>query len=64
MKTPADGSLLSAELRLAGRLDSRFFALLDAVQRTGSINRAAATAGLSYKGAWLLLEAPAAVARN
>jgi molybdate transport system regulatory protein len=56
MKTPADGSLLSAELRLAGRLDSRFFALLDAVQRTGSINRAAATAGLSYKGAWLLLE--------
>ena len=56
MKTPADGSLLSAELRLAGRLDARFFALLDAVQRTGSINRAAATAGLSYKGAWLLLE--------
>ncbi len=26
------------------------------MQRTGSINRAAATAGLSYKGAWLLLE--------
>ena len=56
MKTPADGSLLSAELRLAGRLDARFFALLDALQRTGSINRAAATAGLSYKGAWLLLD--------
>ncbi|MGL6110316.1 MAG: TOBE domain-containing protein [Rubrivivax sp.] len=56
MKHPADGSLLSAELRLAGRLDARFFALLDALQRTGSINRAAATAGLSYKGAWLLLE--------
>jgi molybdate transport system regulatory protein len=56
VKTPADGALLSAELRLAGRLDARFFALLDALQRTGSINRAAVTAGLSYKGAWLLLE--------
>ena len=52
----ADGKLLSAELRLAGRLDARFFALLDALQRTGSINRAARTAGLSYKGAWLMLE--------
>ena len=56
MKPPADGALLSAELRLAGGLDQRFFALLDAVQRTGSINRAAATTGLSYKGAWLLLD--------
>jgi molybdate transport system regulatory protein len=51
-----DGTLLSAELKLAGRLDARFFALLQAVQDTGSINRAARTAGLSYKGAWLLLE--------
>ncbi|MBK9133922.1 MAG: TOBE domain-containing protein [Betaproteobacteria bacterium] len=50
------GSLLSAELKLAGRLDARFFALLDALKQTGSINRAARTAGLSYKGAWLLLE--------
>ncbi len=50
-------SLLDAELKLAGRLDARFFALLDALQRTGSINRAARTAGLSYKGAWLMLEA-------
>ena len=52
----ADGSLLSADIKLAGRLDARFFALLDALQRTGSINRAARTAGLSYKGAWLMLE--------
>jgi molybdate transport system regulatory protein len=52
----ADGELLSAELKIAGRLGARFFALLDAVQRTGSINRAASTAGLSYKGAWLLLD--------
>jgi molybdate transport system regulatory protein len=55
--TPAhDGALLDADLRLAGRLDARFFALLDALHRTGSINRAARTAGLSYKGAWLMLE--------
>ena len=51
-----DGALLSGELRIAGRLDARFFALLEALQATGSINRAARTAGLSYKGAWLLLE--------
>jgi molybdate transport system regulatory protein len=52
----AEGRLISADLRLAGRLDARFFALLEAVQQTGSINRAARTAGLSYKGAWLLLD--------
>lgn len=52
-----DGGLLSADLRLAGRLDARFFVLLEALEATGSINRAARTAGLSYKGAWLLLEA-------
>lgn len=51
------GDLLGGELRLAGRLDARFFALLEAVERTGSINKAARTAGLSYRGAWLLLEA-------
>lgn len=50
------GNLLSAELKLAGRLDARFFALLQALQDTGSITKAARTAGLSYKGAWLLLE--------
>jgi molybdate transport system regulatory protein len=53
---PNDGALLSGELRIAGRLDARFFALLEALQATGSINRAARTAGLSYKGAWLLLD--------
>ena len=50
------GNLISAELKLAGRLDTRFFALLQALQDTGSINKAARTAGLSYKGAWMLLE--------
>lgn len=51
------GRLLDGELRLAGRLDARFFALLQAVHDTGSINKAARTAGYSYKGAWLVLEA-------
>jgi molybdate transport system regulatory protein len=60
----AEGSLLSAELRIAGRLDARFFALLDALQATGSINRAARTAGYSYKGAWLLLEAAGNLAQT
>lgn len=53
---PADGALLSGELRLAGRLDARFFALLQALHDTGSINRAARTVGLSYRGAWLMLD--------
>ncbi|MBL8330755.1 MAG: TOBE domain-containing protein [Rubrivivax sp.] len=50
------GQLISAELKLAGRLDARFFALLQALHETGSITKAARTAGLSYKGAWLMLE--------
>ena len=52
----AAGRLISGELKLAQRLDARFFTLLQALQDTGSINRAARTAGLSYKGAWLRLE--------
>jgi molybdate transport system regulatory protein len=50
------GNLISVELKLAGRLDARFFTLLEALEGTGSINKAARTTGLSYKGAWLLLE--------
>lgn len=56
VKASSSGFLLSGELKLAGRLDARFFALLAAIEATGSINRAARTAGLSYKGAWLMLE--------
>jgi molybdate transport system regulatory protein len=48
--------LVDADLKLAGRLDARFFTLLEAIGATGSINKAARTAGLSYKGAWLILE--------
>lgn len=55
-RSNSQGSLLTGELTLAGRLDARFFDLLEALHHTGSITRAARTAGLSYKGAWLLLE--------
>ncbi len=52
----ADTSLLQGSLTLAGRLDARFFALLQGIDDTGSINKAARVAGYSYKGAWLILE--------
>jgi len=58
----ADGAMLQADLKLAGRLDARFFALLGAIASTRSINRAARTAGYSYKGAWLVLEGAAKLA--
>lgn len=57
-----DATLLTSDLKLAGRLDARFFALLSAIDATGSINRAARTAGYSYKGAWLLLDTAATLA--
>lgn len=60
----ADELLVGGELRLAGRLDARFFALLEAIDATGSINKAARTAGYSYKGAWLLLETAANLAHE
>lgn len=60
----ADANLVGGELRLAGRLDARFFALLEAIDATGSINKAARTAGYSYKGAWLLLETAANLAHE
>ncbi|GLU32154.1 TOBE domain-containing protein [Trinickia caryophylli] len=59
-----DATLLSGDLKLAGRLDERFFALLEAIDNTGSINRAASVAGYSYKGAWLVLESAANLANE
>lgn len=47
---------VEAELRLAGMLDSRMIALLRAIDSTGSINQAAKLQGLSYKGAWQIIE--------
>ncbi len=47
---------LDAELRLAGTFDNRLIMLLKAIDRCGSINQAAKQVGLSYKGAWQILE--------
>ena len=47
---------LEADLCLAGTLDKRMIALLQAIDQTGSISQAAKQVGLSYKGAWQLIE--------
>jgi len=47
---------VEGELRLAGALDSRIIGLLKAIEQTGSLNQAAKKMGLSYKGAWQILE--------
>ncbi|CAG1020723.1 Molybdenum-pterin-binding protein MopA [Patescibacteria group bacterium] len=47
---------LEGELRLSGALDNRIIQLLKAIQQTGSLNQAAKQLGLSYKGAWQILE--------
>lgn len=61
---PAETSLVHGELRLAGRLDARFFELLRALELTGSLHKAARTAGYSYKGAWLVLDAATHLTRS
>lgn len=47
---------VAADLRLAGLLDRRMIDLLRAIDSTGSINQAAKLQGLSYKGAWQIIE--------
>jgi len=47
---------VQGEIRLAGALDSRMISLLKAIEESGSINRAAKQVGLSYKGAWQMIE--------
>ncbi len=47
---------VEGEFRLAGALDSRMICLLRAIDQSGSINRAAKQVGLSYKGAWQMIE--------
>ncbi len=47
---------VEGELRLAGALDSRMIGLLRAIAQSGSINQAAKQVGLSYKGAWQMIE--------
>ena len=51
-----DASLLTGDIKVAGRLDGRFFALLEALHATGSLRKSASVAGYSYKGAWMVLE--------
>ncbi|TAK59762.1 TOBE domain-containing protein [Methylobacter sp.] len=46
---------VDGELRLAG-LDSRIIGLLREIDQSGSINQAAKQVGLSYKGAWQIIE--------
>lgn len=49
------GAWVKGELQLAG-LDRRMIGLLKAIQQSGSINQAAKQVGLSYKGAWQIIE--------
>jgi molybdate transport system regulatory protein len=47
---------VEGELRLTGALDNRIIGLLKAIKQTGSLNQSAKQLGLSYKGAWQILE--------
>jgi molybdate transport system regulatory protein len=55
MKTQ-DTPLVASDLKLIGGLNERLFRLLAAVETTGSINQAAKEVGLTYKGAWEMIE--------
>ena len=48
--------LVAGELSLVSGLDARMLALLKAIDQTGSLNKAAKQVGLSYKGAWQMIE--------
>ena len=47
---------VEGDLRLVGLLDTRMIELLRAIDCSGSINKAAKLVGLSYKGAWQIIE--------
>lgn len=47
---------VTGDIRLGDSLDARMIALLRAVDQTGSINQAAREVGLSYRGAWQMIE--------
>ncbi|WP_150048168.1 MULTISPECIES: TOBE domain-containing protein [Methylomonas] len=49
-------NFVEGELRLAGAIDRRMIDLLKAIDSTGSISQAAKLVGLSYKGAWQIIE--------
>lgn len=48
--------LVSGDIKLIGGLNERLFRLLAAIETTGSINQAAKEVGLTYKGAWEMIE--------
>jgi len=48
--------LIEAELIIGGGLNTRLFDLLAAIERQGSLVQGARDAGLSYKGAWQMIE--------
>jgi len=52
----APARLIDGDLRIGGCLNAKLFHLLAAIDRIGSINRAARDVGLSYKGAWEMIE--------
>lgn len=47
---------LEGEIKLADSLDRRLIKLINSINQCGSINQAAREVGLSYKGAWNILE--------
>jgi len=47
---------VEGEISLAGSLDRRMMKLLQSIEQSGSISQAAKQVGLSYKGAWQILE--------
>ncbi len=47
---------IKADLKLADILDNRIIELLGAIEQSGSLNQAAKQVGLSYKGAWQIIE--------
>lgn len=53
---PVQPVLVEGDIRLIGRLGERLFRLLAAIESTGSINQAAKDVGLTYKGAWEMIE--------
>jgi molybdate transport system regulatory protein len=53
---PATPALVGGDIRLIGGLNERLFQLLAAVESSGSINQAAREVGLTYKGAWEMIE--------
>lgn len=55
-ESPAPLDLVGGNIHLLGNLNERLFNLLMAIEQTGSINQAARAVGLTYKGAWEMIE--------